>query len=150
MSKFTVKAVVKYPVEEVFENFILLAREPFNKFNIDNPIGAKSKRIARKSKQGNVYMETVVTDYKKNELYETKTELLSSKYIGRYEFKDLENEECEITLTESQELYGIINKIGFVFQSVTARKKLKKKLDNAIQAVEDKIIKERNKKSNKK
>lgn len=65
MSKFTVKAVVKYPVEEVFENFILLAKEPFNKFNMDNPIGAKSKRIARKSKQGNIYMETVVTDYKK-------------------------------------------------------------------------------------
>ena len=57
----------------------------------------------------------------------------------------------EIQDMKEKELSKIrLDKIGFVFQSVTARKKLKKKLDNAIQAVEDKIIKERNNKSNKK
>ena len=44
MSKFTVSTVIAYPLEEVFDNFIQLAKEPFNKFNEENPIGAKSKR----------------------------------------------------------------------------------------------------------
>lgn len=149
MSKFTVSSIVPYPVEEVFSNFIKLAKEPFNKFNEENPIGAKSKRVARRMKSGDVYMETVVTDYIKNEAYETKCELLSSKYIGRYQFKDAGDECTEITLTESQDLYGIANKIGFFFQSFTAKRKIQKKLNNTVQALEEKIEKERSKKVNK-
>ncbi|MBC5626503.1 DUF3284 domain-containing protein [Clostridium sp. NSJ-49] len=150
MSKFTVSTVIAYPLEEVFDNFIQLAKEPFNKFNEENPIGAKSKRVARKTKSGDIYMETSVTDYIKNEVYETRTMFLSSKYTGRYEFKDAGDDCTEIILTESQDLYGIMNKIGFVFQSLIAKKKIKKKLDNTINALEDKIIKERNKSENKK
>lgn len=148
MSKFTVSTIVAYPLEEVFSNFIKLAKEPFNKFNENNPVGAKSKRLVRKTKTGDLYMEIDVTDYIKNEVYETRTVFLSSKYTGRYEFKDLGDDCTEILLIESQNLYGIMNKIGFLFQSLTAKKKVKKKLDNTVQALEDKIIKERNKKRN--
>lgn len=150
MSRFTVSKVVAYPIDEVFGNFIKLAKEPFNKFNEENPIGAKTRRIARKTKSGDIYIETVVSDYVKNEAYETRTTFLSSKYIGRYEFKDVGDNCTEIILSESQDLYGIINKIGFIFQSITAKKKVKKKLDNTVQVLEDKMIKERNKKENRK
>lgn len=149
MSKFTVSTIIVYPIEEVFSCFIKLAKEPFNKFNEENPIGAKSKRVARKTKSGNIYMETSVTDYIKNQAYETKTIFLSSEYKSRYEFKDAGDGCTEILLTESQDLYGIMNKIGFFFQSLTAKKKIQKKLNGAVEAIEDKIIKERNKKENK-
>lgn len=150
MSKFTVSTIVAYPLEEVFSSFIKLAKEPFNKFNEENPVGAKSKKLARRTKSGDFYMEIDVTDYIKNEAYETRTMFLSSKYTSRYEFKDAGDDCTEIILSESQDLYGIMNKIGFLFQFLTAKKKIQKKLDNTVQALEDKILKERNKKENKK
>lgn len=146
MSKFKVSSIVAYPKEEVFTSFIALAKDEFNKFNVENPLGAKSRRIARKTKQGNIFIETVVVDYIKNEVYETKSQMLSSTYNGRYEFKDIGDNCTEITLIESQNLFGIINKIGFVFQSITAKKKIQKKLDNTVTGIEEKIEKERAKK----
>lgn len=145
MSRFMVSTIIAYPQEEVFNNFIKLAKEPFNKFNENNPIGARTKRVARKTKSGDLYIETIVTDYIKNNVYETKTSFLGSKYIGRYEFKDVGDDCTEVLLIESQDMYGIINKIGFLFQSITAKKKIKRKLDNTIQVLEKRIIKERNK-----
>lgn len=150
MSKFTVSTIIAYPIEEVFNSFIKLAKEPFNKFNEENPIGAKSKKLVRRTKGGDFYMEIDVTDYIKNEAYETRTMFLSSKYTSRYEFEDLGDDCTKIILTESQNLYGIMNKIGFIFQSLTAKKKIKKKLDNTVQALEDKVLKERNKRVSKK
>lgn len=150
MGKFQVKATINQPREVVFRNFIVLAKQSFNKFDEKNPLGAKSKRAVKRTKSGTVYMETEVTGYRENELYESSGLMLSSKYKSIYQFNKIDNKTTEIILTEEQNLYGLLNKIGYAFQVLTAKKKIQKKLNHSIDLIEEQIEKEIRKKENKK
>ena len=142
MSKFEVKAKIAYPVEVVFEHFMELAKDSFNKFDVKNPVGAKSKRVYKKVKTGDIYIESKVTGFAENEFYSTETVLLSSVYKSRYEFKEVQDYVTEITLLEEQDLYGVMNKVGFMLQRFGAKKKIQRKLDGTAKALEEYIDKE--------
>lgn len=150
MSKFTISTKINYPVEEVFTSFINISKKDFNKFNEKNPIGAKYKREVSKSKNGSLYMVNEVTDYKLNKAYEVTGILANSTYVSKFEFNSIDVDTTEIILTESQKLHGIVNKIGFVFQMVTIKGKLKKKINNVSKVLIESIEKNRRKKDNKK
>lgn len=141
MSKFTVSTKINYPIKEVFNSFINISKKDFNKFNVENPLGAKYKRIIKKSKNINIYMENEITDYKINHAYEVTGRVANSTYVSRFEFKAKDDNTTEIFLNESQQLYGIINKIAFALQLVTVRKKLKRKINNTVKILEESIIK---------
>lgn len=86
-------------------------------------------------------MENEITDYKINHAYEVTGRVANSTYVSRFEFKAKDDNTTEIFLTESQQLYGIINKIAFALQLVTVRKKLKRKINNTVKILEESIIK---------
>lgn len=150
MSKYEVKSLVNYPVKDVFRTFIEMASQGFNRFDKENPIGAKNKRVVRRSKDGDVYFETEVTDYVLNKKYQTSGNLLGSKYKSTYEFNEVDSNTTEVILIEEQDMYGIVNNIGFFFQKLTAKKQIQKKLNTSMEHLENQIEKEIRKTENKK
>lgn len=145
MSKFIVSTKINYPVGEVFNSFVNISKKDFKKFNLDNPIGSKYKRMVKKNKYETIYMENEITDYKLGSIYEVTGRVSNSEYVSKFEFKAINDNITEIKLTESQKLNGIFNKLTFLFQLVTVKRKLQKKINNINKVLDENILKNRRK-----
>ena len=139
MGQYKIKTVVDYPLERVFKVFIDLNKREIPKFNDKNPIGCSNKRTIKYVAKQKIEMNILVTDYKKNELYEVTNSIGEDKYVSRYVFTELDSNSTEISLCEIQKARGFTSKITLLIQKISAKKKLKNKLNNLKEILEKEL-----------
>lgn len=121
--------IINHSIDKVFKAFIDLNRMELPKFNKNNPKETTYKRVVKQVRQQKIEMITQITEYEKNELYEVTNTLENDKYITRYEFKKLSEEETEIVILESQEVSNILTRGSLLLQKISAKRKLKEKAE---------------------
>ena len=139
MGQYKIKTVVDYPLERVFKVFIDLNKREIPKFNDKNPIGCSNKRTIKYVAKQKIEMIILVTDYEKNKLYEVTNSIGEDKYVSRYVFNELDSNSTEISLCEIQEAKGFTSKITLLIQKISAKKKLRDKLNNLKEILEKEL-----------
>lgn len=136
MSIYKRNIIINYPIEKVFKVFIDLNKQQIPKFNDKNPTEVSYKRVIKTVGKQKIEMITTVTGFEKNSLYEVTNAINKDKYISRYEFKEMDSSSTEILLSESQEMYAFSSSLTLLFGKITAKKKMKDKLDGIKEALE--------------
>lgn len=139
MSKYNIKTIVNYPLERVFKVFIDLNKREIPKFNDKNPIGCSNKRTIKYVGKQKIEMITTVTGYEKNTLYEVTNTINEDKYISKYNFVEIDDNSTEIYLSEIQDIKGLSSRITVLIQKIGAKKKLKNKVNNLKEILENEL-----------
>ncbi|WP_300385015.1 DUF3284 domain-containing protein [Clostridium sp.] len=119
--------IINHSIDKVFKAFIDLNKIELPKFNKSNPKETTYKKVVKQVRQRKIEMLTEITEYEKDELYEVTNTIEGDKYITRYEFKKVSEEETEILILEKQEASNIITKGSLLLQKLFAKKRLKEK-----------------------
>ncbi|KLE16182.1 DUF3284 domain-containing protein [Clostridium sp. C8] len=147
MSIYKGNIIINYPIEKVFKVFIDLNKQQIPKFNDKNPTEVSYKKVVKTVGKQKIEMVTTITGFEKDNLYEVTNTINKDKYVSRYEFKGIDSSSTEISLSESQEIYAFSSSLTLLFEKITAKKKMKNKLEGIRKALELEI-KRRYKESN--
>lgn len=147
MSIYKGNIIINYPIEKVFKVFIDLNKQQIPKFNDKNPTEVSYKKVVKTVGKQKIEMVTTITGFEKDNLYEVTNTINKDKYVSRYEFKGIDSSSTEISLSESQEIYAFSSSLTLLFEKITAKKKMKNKLEGIREALELEI-KRRYKESN--
>lgn len=147
MSIYKGNIIINYPIEKVFKVFIYLNKQQIPKFNDKNPTEVSYKKVVKTVGKQKIEMVTTITGFEKDNLYEVTNTINKDKYVSRYEFKGIDSSSTEISLSESQEIYAFSSSLTLLFEKITAKKKMKNKLEGIREALELEI-KRRYKESN--
>lgn len=147
MSIYKGNITINYPIEKVFKVFIDLNKQQMPKFNDKNPTEVSYKKVVKTVGKQKFEMLTTITGFEKDNLYEVTNIINNDKYVSKYEFKEIDSNSTEISLSESQEIYAFSSSLTLLFEKITAKKKMKNKLEGIREALELEI-KRRYKESN--
>lgn len=147
MSIYKGNIIINYPIEKVFKVFIDLNKQQMPKFNDKNPTEVSYKKVVKTVGKQKIEMLTTITGFEKDNLYEVTNIINNDKYVSKYEFKEIDSNSTEISLSESQEIYAFSSSLTLLFEKITAKKKMKNKLEGIREALELEI-KRRYKESN--
>lgn len=147
MSIYKGNITINYPIEKVFKVFIDLNKQQMPKFNDKNPTEVSYKKVVKTVGKQKIEMLTTITGFEKDNLYEVTNIINNDKYVSKYEFKEIDSNSTEISLSESQEIYAFSSSLTLLFEKITAKKKMKNKLEGIREALELEI-KRRYKESN--
>ncbi|GAA0085270.1 hypothetical protein UT300007_17090 [Clostridium sp. CTA-7] len=147
MSDYTRSIVVNKPIERVFKVFIDLNKKQMPKFNDKNPTEVSYKKVIKNVGKQKIEMVTSITGYEKNKLYEVTNTINNDKYVSKYIFNEIDLDSTEIVLNEKQEIYAFSSAVALFFQKITARKKIKAKMEGIKEALEEEIER-RNRRNN--
>jgi uncharacterized membrane protein len=139
MSDYTRSIVINKPIEKVFKVFIDLNKKQMPKFNDKNPTEVSYKKVIKNVGKQKIEMVTSITGYEKNKLYEVTNTINSDKYVSKYIFNKIDSDSTEIVLNEKQEMYAFSSAVALFFQKITAKKKLKAKMEGIKEALEEEI-----------
>ncbi|MDI9216401.1 MULTISPECIES: DUF3284 domain-containing protein [Clostridium] len=139
MSNYNVGIKIDYPIERVFKVFIDLNKKEMPKFNDKNPTEVSYKKVIKQVGKQKIEMETRITGYEKNKLYEVTNSISNDKYISKYEFKEIDSNSTEILLSETQEMMGFTSSLTLLFQKFNAKKKLKAKMQGIKAVLEQEL-----------
>ncbi|MBU5454418.1 SRPBCC family protein [Caproiciproducens sp. MSJ-32] len=142
MKGYSSKILIDYPIEKVFKVFIDINKREMPRFNKKNPTETSYSKVIKQVGKTKIEMITKVTGYEKDNLYEVTSTVDGDTYISRYEFKKINDDKTEITLTERQNT-GLISKIYIMFKGITAKNKLKRKLEKIKEGIEREISRRR-------
>ncbi|MDS0526175.1 DUF3284 domain-containing protein [Clostridium sp. SHJSY1] len=124
---FSNSAIIKYPVEKVFNLFIRQAKREFPKFNESNPIGCSiTKRVGAYSVQS-ATLKVEITDYKKNELYQITSTSPDRIYYSTYEFEIIDENSTRITLIEEDKSTGFFVWFNVILQNILFKNRIKRR-----------------------
>lgn len=147
MSIYKGNIIINYPIEKVFKVFIDLNKQQMPKFNDKNPTEVSYKKVVKTVGKQKIEMLATITGFEKDNLYEVTNIINNDKYVSKYEFKEIDSNSTEISLSESQEIYAFSSSLTLLFEKITAKKKMKNKLEGIREALELEI-KRRYKESN--
>ncbi|WP_291654029.1 DUF3284 domain-containing protein [Clostridium sp.] len=139
MSNYNISINLDYPIERVFKVFIDLNKREMPKFNDKNPTEVSYKKVIKYVGKQKIEMETSITGYEKNKLYEVTNIISNDKYISKYEFKEIDSNSTEILLSETQEMMGFTSSLTVLFQKFNAKKKLKAKMEGIKEVLEKEL-----------
>ena len=139
MSNYNISINLNYPIERVFKVFIDLNKKEMPKFNDKNPTEVSYKKVVKQVGKQKIEMETSITGYEKNKLYEVTNSISNDKYISKYEFKEINSNSTEILLSETQEMMGFTSSLTLLFQKFNAKKKLKSKMEGIKEVLEEEL-----------
>ena len=139
MSQYKIKTTVNYPIERVFKVFIDLNKREIPKFNDKNPVGCSNKRTIKYVAKQKIEMVTTVTGYEKNKLYEVTNSIDKDMYISKYIFTEIDSNSTEISLSEIQDIKSFSSKLTVLIQKIGAKKKLKSKINNLKEILENEL-----------
>lgn len=139
MSNYNMSINIDYPIERVFKVFIDLNKKEIPKFNDKNPTEVSYKKVIKQVGKQKIEMETSITGYEKDKLYEVTNKIGNDKYISKYEFKKIDSNSTEILLSETQEMMGISSSLMLMFQKLSAKKKLKAKMQGIKDTLEQEL-----------
>ncbi|MCR1949480.1 DUF3284 domain-containing protein [Clostridium sp. DSM 100503] len=139
MSNYNVGIKIDYSIERVFKVFIDLNKKEMPKFNDKNPTEVSYKKVIKQVGKQKIEMETRITGYEKNKLYEVTNSISNDKYISKYEFKEIDSNSTEILLSETQEMMGFTSSLTLLFQKFNAKKKLKAKMQGIKAVLEQEL-----------
>lgn len=139
MSNYNISINLNYPIERVFKVFIDLNKKEMPKFNDKNPTEVSYKKVIKQVEKQKIEMETSITGYEKNKLYEVTNSISNDKYISKYEFKEINSNSTEILLSETQEMMGFTSSLTLLFQKFNAKKKLKSKMEGIKEVLEEEL-----------
>ena len=139
MSNYNISINLNYPIERVFKVFIDLNKKEMPKFNDKNPTEVRYKKVIKQVGKQKIEMETSITGYEKNKLYEVTNSISNDKYISKYEFKEINSNSTEILLSETQEMMGFTSSLTLLFQKFNAKKKLKSKMEGIKEVLEEEL-----------
>ena len=139
MSNYNISINLNYPIERVFKVFIDLNKKEMPKFNDKNPTEVSYKKEIKQVGKQKIEMETSITGYEKNKLYEVTNSISNDKYISKYEFKEINSNSTEILLSETQEMMGFTSSLTLLFQKFNAKKKLKSKMEGIKEVLEEEL-----------
>lgn len=139
LSTFKNKAILDYPVNEVFDIFKETAKRDFPKFNEKNPIGVYvDRKVGTYSvKEGKMRVE--ITDYKEKEIYEITSKQGKSEYKSRYEFSTVNENKTKLLLTENNYSEGALHIINAIIAAMFFRGRVKKRFRFLVQELEKQI-----------
>lgn len=139
MSQYKIKTIVNYPIERVFKVFIDLNKREIPKFNDKNPVGCSNKKTLKYVAKQKIEMVTTVTGYEKNKLYEVTNSIDADKYISKFTFTEIDDNSTEISLSEIQDVKRFTSQITLLIEKITAKKKLKNKINNLKEILEQEL-----------
>ncbi len=139
MSQYKIKTTVNYPIKRVFKVFIDLNKREIPKFNDKNPVGCSNKRTIKYVAKQKIEMVTTVTGYEKNKLYEVTNSIDKDMYISKYIFTEIDSNSTEISLSEIQDIKSFSSKLTVLIQKIGAKKKLKSKINNLKEILENEL-----------
>lgn len=139
MSQYKIKTIVNYPIERVFKVFIDLNKREIPKFNDKNPVGCSNKKTLKYVAKQKIEMVTTVTGYEKNKLYEVTNSIDADKYISKFTFTEIDDNSTEISLSEIQDVKRFTSQITLLIEKITAKKKLKNKINNLKEILEKEL-----------
>ena len=139
MSQYNIKTIVNYPIERVFKVFIDLNKREIPKFNDKNPVGCSNKKTLKYVAKQKIEMVTTVTGYEKNKLYEVTNSIDADKYISKFTFNEIDDNSTEISLSEIQDVKRFTSQITLLIEKITAKKKLKNKINNLKEILEKEL-----------
>lgn len=139
MSNYNISINIDYPIERVFKVFIDLNKKEIPKFNDKNPTEVSYKKVIKQVGKQKIEMETSITGYEKDKLYEVTNKIGNDKYISKYEFKKIDSNSTEILLSETQEMMGISSSLMLMLQKLSAKKKLKAKMQGIKDTLEQEL-----------
>ncbi|MBU3134733.1 DUF3284 domain-containing protein [Clostridium gasigenes] len=139
MSKFKETKSFDYPIEDVFKGFIKITKREFPKFNEKNPIGIKHSRVVKDNGNRKLKMLMEITKFEKNKVYEITSKINNDRYISRYTFNKVNEDETTVMLQEEQHVKDFMSKIVVIIQSFLGTNKIKKKIARMSTGVTEEI-----------
>lgn len=118
MIRYENKTIINAKPDMIFTVFMDNAKDNFKKINLNNPVGAKSKKEVSKNNKGNkkYVSELEITDFKKNKIYEISFRTDSQTFISRYVLNKIDDTQTELV---SIEKFISGNKPNKIIDSVT-------------------------------
>ncbi|MGL5087354.1 MAG: DUF3284 domain-containing protein [Clostridium sp.] len=139
MSKFKVTKSFEYPIDEVFRGFLKITKREFPKFNENNPLGFKHKKVVKNN--GNTKIELImeVTKFEKESVYEITSKVYNDIYISRYTFNAIDDESSSVILEEEQYAKNFVSKIALIIQGITGGSKSQQKINRMATGITEEI-----------
>lgn len=139
MSKFKATKSFEYPIDEVFRGFLKITKREFPKFNENNPLGLKHKKVVKNNGSTKIELVMEVTNFEKNKVYEITSRVYKDVYISRYTFNSLNENSTSVTLEEEQYAKNFVSKIALVVQGFSGGSKTRSKINRMATGVNEEI-----------